>query len=187
MKIEQSDNTIKVFTPYNPSFVLDIKRAASGRWNSVEKCWEYPAEARPTIAKIMNSYFGYVDGSAEDTVTVDITVTDEEIGRQSGVYILGREICRATGRDSGARMSDGCVLISGGIKSGGSVKNWCTILEEGSVVRIINVPREALDLLVYPHKIVEPSAVDVKVKLLEEKVKLELRLAEIEKLIMEAV
>lgn len=63
------------------------------------------------------------------------------------IYLAGRVIAGARGRDSGVTIGNGVVLVSGEIKSGGSVKNWLTVVKSESVFRILDLPLGALKFL----------------------------------------
>lgn len=78
-------------------------------------------------------------------ITVDITAIEEIREYGKGIEFLGRPLCRAFGRDSGARIDNDIALISGYATSGGSNKNWATILNEDSVLRL-QVPSAILEI-----------------------------------------
>jgi len=74
-----------------------------------------------------------------DTVTVRVTAL-KTIQERGSISCLGVTIAKASGRDSGAFIPNSVCKISGKTSSGGSVKNWLTIISEGSVFEY-NVPR----------------------------------------------
>ena len=55
------------------------------------------------------------------------------------VTCCGKTVARAVDRDSGAKVGYDVALLSGHIDSGGSRKNWKTIVEEGSTFKLLNV------------------------------------------------
>ena len=60
----------------------------------------------------------------------------------------GKPLAIATGRDSGAKPGEGVAFIEGSPKSGGSAKNWYTIIPAGCVCEIYRVPKsKAVELL----------------------------------------
>lgn len=59
--------------------------------------------------------------------------------------MVGRIIARATGRDSGARLGDGVVLLSGQFSSGGSVRNWKTTWKAETTIMLRDVPEPVSD------------------------------------------
>lgn len=77
----------------------------------------------------------------EDIVAVELTVSDDNrdrnawLGTAHAVAIGGYVLATAYGRDSGAKLSPGIAVISGGFSSGGSAKNYrCCI--NGDSVRV---------------------------------------------------
>lgn len=59
----------------------------------------------------------------------------------------GRTIARAYGRDTGAKAGDGVIVDAGKIDSAGSAKNWKTVAREGTVIRVLDVPRATAEAL----------------------------------------
>jgi len=145
MKITQRENgTIAISTPYSQEFVARIKEVG-GKWNSGSKCWEADARAIETVRAIMRDVYGQ-DDMPQEMVDVRITVGDDDIEEYTdAVTIFGKAIASARGRDSGARVGDGVVLESGSVKSGGSMKNWKTIIAAGSVLTVYDVPKQAVE------------------------------------------
>lgn len=86
----------------------------------------------------MDDYYGYVEG--EPLCSVRATCVQELNGFQGPVVRLGRVLAAATGRDGGARLGDGVRLASGRAGSGGSMKNWATVIDEGTVLVMHDVP-----------------------------------------------
>ena len=87
-----------------------------------------PVEGRlEKIGKIKNN---------SNSVTIEITAREEICEYQKGIDFLGRPLCKAAGRDSGARINSDIAVISGYATSGGSRNNWTTILNEGTVLRL---------------------------------------------------
>ncbi len=75
-----------------------------------------------------------------------VTVGDHTISAHTGpVVLFGRTVASAHGRDSGAKIGEGVCFEAGGCTSGGSVKNWYTVIESGSVLTIYDVPRRAAE------------------------------------------
>ncbi|KKK90721.1 hypothetical protein LCGC14_2720140, partial [marine sediment metagenome] len=56
------------------------------------------------------------------------------------IFIAGRQVARATSRDSATVLGDGVIVLAGEIHSGGSRKNWATVAESGTVIEIRDVP-----------------------------------------------
>lgn len=182
MKIEIRDTKAYVYTPYNPQFVREIKAIGGAKWNGVERCWMIPKASVDTARKVMMEVYGETDLPDEgEKVTVRVAF-DEDVEVERGpVVIYGRVIASAYGRDSGAKVGEGVTFIKGMPRSGGSRNYWETIIPEGCVVEIRNIPVAAITDD-YKYEVVKEKAID-KEALEAEKEKLLKRLAEIEALL----
>lgn len=183
MKITVENNMAKVFTPYNKTFVDQIKNIGGRRWNAEEKCWMVPETEIEQVRQYMLDVFGETDLPNEcKKVTVLVTFNAEAYKYCESVCLFGKTIARAFGRDSGARVGDDVTLISGSISSGGSARNWCSCVNEGSTFKLRNVPENLLnqkteyDISV---NVIDENQID-RAALEAEKEKLLARLAEID-------
>ena len=184
MKIEIRDDIAFVFTPYNPLFVRKIKSIGGAKWDFDKRCWKIPASTVDAAREIMVDVYGESDLPDDvEKVTVRVTFPDGIAECRSPVVVFGRVIASAYGRDSGAKVGDGVVFVKGKPDSGGSAKNWTTVIHDGSIVEIRNVPVTALNDS-YDYEIVKEKKID-RAALEAEKVKLLKRIAEIEKLLAE--
>ena len=188
MKIEVKAGKANVFTPYNKEFVAKIKQIGGARWNGSSRCWTVPEAEVDTVRAYMREVYGETDLPDEgDRVTVEVTFLEEATDWDGEISLFGRQICRAFGRDSGARVGEGVTLIDGKIGSGGSRANWTVWIGEGARFRVRNLPRKALSIE-SPYKIevreVQQDGVD-REALMAEREKLQARLAEIEALLSE--
>lgn len=187
MKITIENGTAKVYTPYNREFVEKIKTIGGRKWDATEKCWTVPESEVETVRKHMMDVFGETDQPiAGEKVTVKITFNREGASDyREGIYLFGKPIIRAFGRDSGARVCDDVTLIEGKVTSGGSSKNWYTLAAEGTVLKVRNVPKAALEMIEgYDVTVEEIEETGINRQALEdEKAKLLARLAEIETLL----
>ena len=187
MRIERKENGMaKVFTPYNSDFVAKIKKIGGRKWNSAEKCWEVPETEIDTVREYMMAVYGETD-KADDSekVTVKVTFNESEWAVCDSLFLFGKAIARATGRDSGAKVGDDVTVLSGKLTSGGSARNWQTRAEDGTVIKVRNVPMAALantNGMNVTVEIIEEKEID-RAALIAEKEKILARLAEIEKLL----
>jgi hypothetical protein len=190
MKITNLGNgKIAVDTPYNPSFVSKIKKAG-GKWNASNRTWEVDERSVDTVRSIMREVYGQ-DDLPQELVTVKVTIGDKSIDEwRAPVVLFGRTIASARGRDSGARPGEGVCFEKGGCDSGGSMKNWYTIVRAGSEITIYDVPRLAVEQKIGwdeaygTFEVIENG--DPLAALRAEKEALLKRLAEIEELLNEA-
>jgi len=187
MRIEINNGRAYVYTPYSPEFVTKIKSIGGRKWESVQKCWSVPAVAVDSVRKIMLEVYKETDVSTCEKVDVGVNFGETKYGEKEAYRLLGKSIAIATGRDSGARVGEDVEVVLGEVYSGGSVKNWCSCVKAGSVVILRNVSKPLLDSLTEEDRkglkisVLEPR-VDRKA-LEEEKARLLVRLAEIEKLL----
>ena len=100
-----------------------------GRWDSQSKAWVFSAIVEDKVEEL-DALFN------TNIITAEITAKMEIHGGQGAVNFCGYPLAKAFGRDSGAKVCDGVALIKGDIGSGGSQKNWATIVSVGSVFRL---------------------------------------------------
>jgi hypothetical protein len=149
IRIKRTDTTITIASPYNADLPKRA-RALSGRWDAIAKFWSFPRAAEPQVKDLYLDIYGEWDDQTTDYVILRCTAK-AAAETCSSLSLGGRVIARAFGRDSGARIADGVILVEGRFDSGGSVKNWRTCVEEGTVFRVLNVPRKkAEELIQYP-------------------------------------
>lgn len=144
MKITALGNgKISIETPYNPAFVSRVKKAG-GRWNASNKTWEIDERSTEAVRAIMREVYGQ-DDMPQELVTVRVKTTKGIDVWHGPVVLFGRTVASAYGRDSGAKIGEGVCFESGGAKSSGSVKNWYSTVESGSVITLYDVPRLAVE------------------------------------------
>lgn len=132
------DGRVQVESPYNAGFVVAAKRLA-GKWAA--PAWVFDARNEAAVRSALRRWYG-TDGTAPaDTVSIQVALGEDDSVCRGPVQIAGRTIARAAGRDSGARLGDGVVLLRGGFDSGGSVKNWCTNVRADTAVLLHDIPR----------------------------------------------
>ena len=186
IKVIVKDGRASVFTPFNRDFVNAIRNVGGRKWDADEKCWTVPEEALPQVRQIMMEVYGETDlpGTC-GSVTVKVTFKEEYYERCNDVIIFKKVIASARGRDSGARPGDDVTFLEGEPTSGGSMKNWESVVPAGCVVLLRHVPltvwEQDKDSEYYTAEIVDEGK-DVKRKELEEeKARLLARIAEIDK------
>lgn len=146
MKIEIVDTKAYIYTPYNAEFVKAIKGIGGARWNRDKSAWAIPADYADQAREIMRRVYGEDDRpDCGERVDVRLTFDSSVSEWQSAVTIYGKTISRAYGRDSGARCGDDVAFVEGQPESGGSVKNWTSVVPQGSIVVLHNVPATLLD------------------------------------------
>ena len=145
MKIEIVDTKAYIYTPYNAEFVKAIKGIGGARWNRDKSAWAIPTDCVDLAREIMQRVYGEDDRpDCGERVDVRLTFDSSVSEWQSAVTIYGKTISRAYGRDSGARCGDDVAFVEGQPESGGSVKNWTSVVPQGSIVVLHNVPTAML-------------------------------------------
>ena len=186
IKVIVKDGRASVFTPFNRDFVAAIRNVGGRKWDADDKCWTVPAETLPQVRQIMMDVYGETDlPDAGGSVTVKVLFKEEYSERRDDVIIFKKVIASARGRDSGARPGDDVTFLEGEPTSGGSMKNWESVVPAGCVVLLRHVPlsvwEQDKDGEYYTAEIVDEGK-DVKRKELEEeKARLLARIAEIDK------
>lgn len=186
IKITTNDDRAYLETPYNANFVAAVKQIGGANWDRDRRAWAIPADAIDQAREIMRRVYGADDRpSAEPSVSVKLTFDREVYKLRAPVTILGKSIASAWGRDSGARVGDDVAFVEGRPESGGSVKNWCSVVPAGCVVVLHNVPQAALQMELpegVTAEVMQPAAID-RAALEAERERLLARLAEIDQLL----
>ena len=138
-------NTIQVKTQFNPKFANAASKIG-GKFDYSAKAWNFDDRNIDLVKSTLLDIFG-TDGCNQSVVDVEITVKQKIIGEQAPIYLGGRIIAQARGRDSGAKIGEGVVFIEKSPSSGGSVKNWLTKVDEGSIFKILDLYEGALKFL----------------------------------------
>lgn len=139
MEIKINNNKAEVYTPYNSDFVKRIKQIDGRRWDRSNGCWTVPVESVNIVREIMMDVFGMCDLPAK-TIKLRINVKEELSERCGDVNLFGKCLCHAWGRDSGGKAGSGVSYVKGKPGSGGSAKNWCSIVPEGCEIVLTDVP-----------------------------------------------
>lgn len=138
------EGTIAVTSPFDAAFV-GRARALGGTWDRERGAWIFDASAEEPVRVALREVYGTdgseADGGAEAT-TLYVYAPRRVWADRAPLRIGTITLARAFGRDSGARLGGGVAHLAGPApKSGGSVKNWDTRVEEGCLLAVYNVPR----------------------------------------------
>ena len=144
MKVTKSHVQILVEAPFNRGFISAAK-SLGGRW--IAPHWVFDVRDEERVRALCLEHYGEDDRSIVDRVTLRVTFPEGTGEYSDSIILAGREIARAFGRDSGAKLGEGVVLLSGGFCSGGSVKNWKTATRKETVVLVRDFPRAMADRL----------------------------------------
>lgn len=116
-----------------------IKKFSDARWNSGERCWTIDESNLDAARVIMKEIYGYADNEINEKVTLKIHVKESVSKKHGDVILFGKILSHATGRDSGAHPGSDVAYIHGSAYSGGSAKNWESVVSEDSEILLHNV------------------------------------------------
>jgi hypothetical protein len=135
---------IVVEAPYNKRFIQEARKL-NGKWTP--PVWRFDARDTERVKDACRDAYGD-DGETADLVTLRLTTREESRTYCDSFCLHGRPLVRAFGRDSGSRLCDGVILLDGSVSSGGSRKNWATVISAGTVLLVRDFPRQAAEALV---------------------------------------
>ncbi len=127
---------LAVDSPYHPAFV---RRAHKLNGKFRDRIWYFDGRDEEAVRAACIEVYG-TDGTPCETRCVRVALDHFDFGRAESIFMAGRQVARVQGRDSGAKLGDGVVIIEGKIGSGGSRKNFCVMIEPGTVIEIRDVP-----------------------------------------------
>lgn len=186
IKIDIIDDRAMITSPYNADFVSAIKQIGGARWDRARRVWSIPADTVEQAREVMRRVYGEDDRpNAQPNVSVRLTFGERVYRTQEPIMIYGKTVASAYGRDSGARVGDDVAFVTGSPESGGSVKNWATIIPEGCIAVLHNVPQTALQMDLpegVTAEVIEKKGPD-RAALENEKNRLLARIAEIDRLL----
>lgn len=142
MNVQRNEKQISIVSEYNPDLPSKAKKLG-GKWSPSTKSWIFDIRDESRVADLYRSIYGEWDNDDDipaDAVTARVTITTDISEYHSGIFFAGRQVARATGRDSGAKLGAGIIVLGGNFDSGGSVKNWRTCAKEGTIFEIRDVP-----------------------------------------------
>ena len=145
VSLKTIENTIQVKTQYNPDFIDEAKQIG-GKFNGDTKCWEFDVRNKDLIENILLSIFG-TDVNNNNLVDVVVKVNKRLVSERAPIYLAGRIIAQARGRDTGATVAEGISFINKKPQSGGSRQYWTTEIAPDSEFNIFDLPEGALKLL----------------------------------------
>jgi hypothetical protein len=111
-------------------------RVHNGRFDETTNAWVFDDINEDQIQHLDWLY-------NSELVDVKIIANEKLVGKGDGIYFLGYPLARAAGHDSGAVLCDSVSLVKGSIGSGGSQKEWETIVESHSVFQL-EIPHHLL-------------------------------------------
>lgn len=139
IKLEVEGGKVKTTSPYNSDFVTKA-RGLKGAWGDGK--WAFNISVLEHVKNAMLECYGVTGEHPYETVVL-IVKNLNDYARREGFELFGRSIAKAYGRDSGAKAQEDIFLVKGEFTSGGSVKNWQTVIKNATF-EIHNFPKAAL-------------------------------------------
>lgn len=142
IKIIKNDSEIFVTAPYQEDFPR-AARQLGGRWASASKQWVFDARDHERVKDLCADIYGTDGSDCNDLVTLQLIAGEQDIysDDREALYVGPIQIARAYYRDSRVDLGDNVIISKGLARSGGSRKNWKTVLSAGSHVEIRDIPR----------------------------------------------
>ncbi|MEZ9543594.1 hypothetical protein BCU70_17755 [Vibrio sp. 10N.286.49.C2] len=134
--VDKDENTTTLKSPYN-TLLISKCRDLGGVWDKENQIWVFPGFVEEEV-KNLDGIFN------SSKVVVELTAINEIYGIKQGIEFLGVSLCKAYGRDSGAKMENGISVISGCVDSVGSRKNWKTVIYQETVIRL-SIPSKLVE------------------------------------------
>jgi hypothetical protein len=147
MNVTRTNSALIVESHFIPTLPAQAKKLG-GRWDPDSKAWVFDPRDENRVAELYQSIYGYWDTEGEppsDAVTVRVTANYEVRELKSGIFLFGRLIAKASGRDTGAGLGPGIIIDNGSVTSGGSRANWETIINKNATFEIKDVPLNLVD------------------------------------------
>jgi len=135
------DGRVLVKAPYNTEFPRKAGELG-GRWNGSR--WDFDERDLESVRRLCWEWFGE-DGDRVGLVTIRVCVEGDLTASAGPVTLAGRVIASAKGRDTGAKLGEGVVLLEGRASGGGSVKNWQTVVHQGAVFLVRDFPAHRVE------------------------------------------
>jgi len=138
--VTTTDQKVKVSSAYLPELPSMAKKLG-GRWDG--SSWGFDIRDLDRVRDLYLTLYGDFNGEGSgETVSVRVVVAGSEWGEyRSSLFFAGRMVAQARGRDSSVILGDGVVVLLGGFRSGGSVKNWRTEATGGTVFEVRDIPK----------------------------------------------
>jgi hypothetical protein len=141
---------LELHAPYHPVLPFRSKQIG-GKWLGPEVGWVFPLEEEEALRRVCLDIWA-VDGSLSDLdEAVDLTITVDErapvraifVAYQSPIFLVGREVAASLKNLRGARPGRGVKFLQGSPRCVPSSNSWMTVIPNGSVFIIRDVPSRA--------------------------------------------
>lgn len=137
-------STIEIYTGVYSRKLQDKATKLRARYDHEKGCYIFSESCAEIASKLEEIYCTRLN--ANELIDIECVFEEDSCASRSPMYCAQDvSLCRAFGRDSGAVLGDGVMLIKGKISSGGSRVNWETVVYEGTVFRF-QMPKKWFEL-----------------------------------------
>ncbi|MEC5148797.1 hypothetical protein [Cryobacterium sp. GrIS_2_6] len=183
--ITTSPVAVTLAAPYNPGLASKAKEIG-GRWKPAEKRWSFAPVDEQRVRGLAREVYGTdgTDAAASDLISVRVDVSGHE--NYQMITLAGRIVLEKRNRDEEPRMGIDVILVSGSFRQKSGSTRYPTIGANNAVLEVRGVPRACAVADGYEGvDIIESTAVNIE-SLTSERLRLVLRLDEIEALLTQS-
>ncbi|MCC5518950.1 hypothetical protein BCT65_018080 [Vibrio splendidus] len=127
---EQKESGLLTLESRYNTYLIEKCRALGGQWDKSSQSWMFSGLIAEQVDEL-----DYIFNSSKIAVEVTVDENYDVYEAKGQLCCLGYPVARAFGRDSGAKVEEKIGILAGGFTSSGSVKNWATQAEDGTVFR----------------------------------------------------
>lgn len=127
---------IRIYSPYNESFIKGASKI-QGRFNKIEKGWEFPAEEWKLINLLIQSAYGIGQEIIPERVRVEVTFLERIVSNQD-IYLLDSLIVSAMDHELAKQMASNIGWLEGDLGSfyDKDENEFIAFIEDGAVISI---------------------------------------------------
>jgi hypothetical protein len=137
-KLISGDPRIAVTSPYLAEFVQGARKLG-GKWSETSRRWLFDPRDRREVEALLTRCYGASTSEGVALCTLRVTLPTDGSTYDCRLSVAGKTFARTYGRDSGAKMPDGCRVLAGRLYSAGSRKNPTLSWNAGTVVLVRDV------------------------------------------------
>ena len=142
MKIATRGKKAYIQTPYHSTFVARIKQISGARWNPKSAHGLLMSSFFPLSARLWTKYLERVMFRQRANVTISNSPSIRTLAAVPLTACISSQNAWAFAYNygNGARFGDGVNYLSGGCTLRGTIQNWVSVVQAGSVIMVYDVP-----------------------------------------------
>ena len=137
-KLTSGEPRIAVTSPYLADFVQGARKLG-GKWSETSRRWLFDPRDRREVEDLLTRCYGAASSDGVSLCTLRVTLPEAGSTYDCRLSVAGKTFARTYGRDSGAKITDGCRVLAGNLFSSGSRKNPTLCWDAGTVVLVRDV------------------------------------------------